>query len=230
MLFSVWWIDELPSDLPPLPFPEPTMTSNDQLSYETETVCSICTEVLNDENENKQLKCGHSFHMNCINKWFIRQCKLRIDCTCPNCRAIILVDPVYAEDDEPNAFSDEDDEDYEDDDDEDDEDEVPIDVISSNLNDVPNAFSDEDEDDEDDEDLIDVIISNLNDRTMESWSFRLNHQSSSFTLEHEGNVYYKFYRVDNDYDITFEVYNKPTNVKTIIFINGEEQDIDLDLV
>ena len=206
MLFLVWWIDELPSDLPPLPFPEPTMTSNDQLSYETETVCSICTEVLNDENENKQLKCGHSFHMNCINKWFIRQCKLRIDCTCPNCRAIILVDPVYAEDDEPNAFSDEDDEDYED------------------------EYYEYYEDDEDDEDLIDVIISNLNDRTMESWSFRLNHQSSSFTLEHEGNVYYKFYRVDNDYDITFEVYNKPTNVKTIIFINGEEQDIDQYLV
>lgn len=44
--------------------------------------CAICFEQVPSTNsaQNKRLSCGHSFHMNCILKWFLRSD------ACPTCR------------------------------------------------------------------------------------------------------------------------------------------------
>ena len=41
--------------------------------------CSICYDIIND-NEKIILKCNHSFHNNCIDKWFTKSHH------CPLCR------------------------------------------------------------------------------------------------------------------------------------------------
>ena len=41
--------------------------------------CSICFENI-DKSDNKILPCGHSFHTNCVLKWFVTSD------TCPVCR------------------------------------------------------------------------------------------------------------------------------------------------
>ena len=42
--------------------------------------CPICYEEMT--NKTTQLKCGHTFHKHCIDRWAEQQC------TCPYCRAV----------------------------------------------------------------------------------------------------------------------------------------------
>lgn len=51
-----------------------------------EEVCSICLVEFDEEDLVSQLqKCGHVFHMNCIEKWVDRD-----HFTCPLCRSFLL--------------------------------------------------------------------------------------------------------------------------------------------
>jgi hypothetical protein len=45
--------------------------------------CSICIDDYKIGNIIRQLKCSHTFHQNCIDKW------LTTNKMCPNCRVII---------------------------------------------------------------------------------------------------------------------------------------------
>ena len=42
--------------------------------------CSICGDNLTDEGYKHTLKCGHSFHQECCDKWMEKNIK------CPTCR------------------------------------------------------------------------------------------------------------------------------------------------
>jgi len=46
--------------------------------------CSVCLEDLKHNDEYIKLHCGHTFHYNCINRWYKRSEK------CPMCRTHIL--------------------------------------------------------------------------------------------------------------------------------------------
>nr|QOI90320.1 hypothetical protein HWQ62_00183 [Pyramimonas orientalis virus] len=47
-----------------------------------EGTCSICQELMNDNNSSKLYECSHSFHHHCIKKWFENKEHI----TCPCCR------------------------------------------------------------------------------------------------------------------------------------------------
>jgi hypothetical protein len=55
-------------------------TDVDELLLEEEVVCSICLELLNDDNVTTNECCNHSYHPVCINTW------LQENNTCPSCR------------------------------------------------------------------------------------------------------------------------------------------------
>ena len=46
--------------------------------------CSICIDDYKIGNIIRQLKCSHTFHQECIDKWFIN------NNICPNCRLVIF--------------------------------------------------------------------------------------------------------------------------------------------
>ena len=48
------------------------------------SICCICLEKL-DFNEKRTFKCGHYFHKDCIDKWFINSMSLK----CPYCKQVI---------------------------------------------------------------------------------------------------------------------------------------------
>ena len=50
----------------------------------TDNVCSICIDSLK-ENVH-MLKCGHKFHLICIQKWYTTLVRQRRPITCPDCR------------------------------------------------------------------------------------------------------------------------------------------------
>ncbi|KAL4282250.1 hypothetical protein GQ457_03G004970 [Hibiscus cannabinus] len=54
-------------------------------------VCSICLAEFGDDDVVSQIqKCGHVFHMNCIEKWMERD-----HFTCPLCRSFLFPNVVY---------------------------------------------------------------------------------------------------------------------------------------
>ena len=54
-----------------------------------ENTCSVCHNNLKDNNSRgiTKLSCNHSFHMDCINKWFLQCNDNNLNQTCPICRA-----------------------------------------------------------------------------------------------------------------------------------------------
>ncbi|KAF6254158.1 hypothetical protein COO60DRAFT_1273282, partial [Scenedesmus sp. NREL 46B-D3] len=46
--------------------------------------CAICFEDFADNDDVKQLPCGHFYHCGCIDEWLLR------DVTCPLCKAPVL--------------------------------------------------------------------------------------------------------------------------------------------
>lgn len=49
-----------------------------------ENLCSICLDTLQEENSIETLElCSHSFHIECLQKWFLRQAN------CPLCRVSV---------------------------------------------------------------------------------------------------------------------------------------------
>lgn len=56
----------------------------EQLRTYADTICIICREEMNADNQVKKLPCDHIFHKNCLRSWFQRQQ------TCPTCRTSIL--------------------------------------------------------------------------------------------------------------------------------------------
>ncbi len=64
-------------------FRYPTVTS-EQLRNYADTICIICREEMNGDNQVKKLPCDHIFHKNCLRSWFQRQQ------TCPTCRTQVL--------------------------------------------------------------------------------------------------------------------------------------------
>lgn len=52
--------------------------------------CSICFEMVRSTNSphTKRLNCGHSYHLECILKWFVKSNQ------CPTCRREHLNDPI----------------------------------------------------------------------------------------------------------------------------------------
>lgn len=54
---------------------------NKNNSFLEENVCSICFDSMN--NSKTTLRCGHTFHESCINRW------IKIKPTCPLCRRIL---------------------------------------------------------------------------------------------------------------------------------------------
>ena len=61
----------------------PTVTAEQLRSY-ADTICIICREEMNGDNQVKKLPCDHIFHKNCLRSWFQRQQ------TCPTCRTQVL--------------------------------------------------------------------------------------------------------------------------------------------
>jgi hypothetical protein len=61
----------------------------------SETVCSICLE----ENSDQKLRCGHCFHIECINNW------LDFNDTCPNCRQSPYPDIFFDDACKPNIVT-----------------------------------------------------------------------------------------------------------------------------
>ncbi|KAL3820738.1 hypothetical protein ACJIZ3_006643 [Penstemon smallii] len=61
-------------------------SSNKGSIDDEEEMCSICLmEFQNEDLVNKLPKCGHLFHMECMEKWLDR-CQF----TCPLCRSLVL--------------------------------------------------------------------------------------------------------------------------------------------
>lgn len=54
-------------------------------SEDIDEICSICIENVNSEKEIRKVKCGHMFHIGCIDKW------TQTNKTCPNCIAEIIL-------------------------------------------------------------------------------------------------------------------------------------------
>jgi hypothetical protein len=49
--------------------------------------CAICISEFSPDDEVRLLPCSHYFHNRCVDEW------LRINASCPTCRASILPDP-----------------------------------------------------------------------------------------------------------------------------------------
>ncbi|KAM4067515.1 ring finger domain-containing protein [Hirsutella rhossiliensis] len=53
--------------------------------YTSTIVCAICLENLQDVDVIRQLCCGHIFHAECIQKWFLKQHSI-----CPLCKSCFM--------------------------------------------------------------------------------------------------------------------------------------------
>ena len=80
--------------------------------------CSICFDEITKETGQTILSCQHSFHFNCIGKWFVQKILDDLDQECPCCRnpgveedRLSLIDDV--EEDEEDEEEDEEEEDDE---------------------------------------------------------------------------------------------------------------------
>jgi len=60
--------------------------SLDLIENNTTTECIICLENINSTTTNLTLNCQHTFHQNCIDKWF----QTTTDSSCPICRTKII--------------------------------------------------------------------------------------------------------------------------------------------
>lgn len=56
------------------------LLKNSKVYCKENVECSICFE--KDDTIIRQMKCGHEFHLRCIDKWFIRKRN------CPYCRRV----------------------------------------------------------------------------------------------------------------------------------------------
>ena len=59
-----------------------------KLGIYNDTICSICLENFNNDDEVRVLNCNHYYHDKCISKWFERNSK------CPLCNKDMMVDEV----------------------------------------------------------------------------------------------------------------------------------------
>jgi hypothetical protein len=53
--------------------------SNVEINLKKEEICIICQDDLQIDDILRTIKCNHSFHLNCIDKWFVENKK------CPMC-------------------------------------------------------------------------------------------------------------------------------------------------
>ncbi|KAI3664905.1 hypothetical protein L6452_43517 [Arctium lappa] len=51
--------------------------------------CSVCLSVLEDGDEIRRLKCKHTFHKGCVDKWLEQD-----RATCPICRRLVLPEAI----------------------------------------------------------------------------------------------------------------------------------------
>ncbi|KAI3824456.1 hypothetical protein L1987_05916 [Smallanthus sonchifolius] len=51
--------------------------------------CSVCLSVLEDGDEIRRLKCEHTFHKGCVDKWLEQD-----RATCPICRRLVVPEPI----------------------------------------------------------------------------------------------------------------------------------------
>lgn len=57
------------------------------MTIETGELCAICQDELNDGSEAEALKCGHCFHVECIDKVMSTQnISIREELKCPVCK------------------------------------------------------------------------------------------------------------------------------------------------
>jgi len=49
--------------------------------------CTICVSELEDREKVRTLRCGHTFHVGCIDKWIV------VNLKCPNCRENVAHNP-----------------------------------------------------------------------------------------------------------------------------------------
>lgn len=57
-------------------------------AFELDSMCSICLD--NSNKKNIKLKCNHSFHKDCINKWIVNCIDKSTSPVCPICRHVIF--------------------------------------------------------------------------------------------------------------------------------------------
>ena len=55
--------------------------------------CSVCLNTFQEKATIRTLACGHTFHMDCIDRWMVG----KEEPTCPTCRAPLLVLPQISE-------------------------------------------------------------------------------------------------------------------------------------
>ena len=55
-------------------------------NHQNRVECSVCLEVLPDNENSRTLSCGHMFHVNCIEQWVATFNNKRKRVNCPCCR------------------------------------------------------------------------------------------------------------------------------------------------
>ena len=53
---------------------------------EHDTICSICIDKFNINDEICKLGCEHEYHLKCIEPWIVVNISNNVELTCPNCR------------------------------------------------------------------------------------------------------------------------------------------------
>ncbi|WCJ31818.1 RING/U-box superfamily protein [Euphorbia peplus] len=69
----------------------PAVPYTNNLRMQSVTECSVCLSEFQEEESVRKLKCKHTFHKDCLDKW-LQECRA----TCPLCRTKVLPDEIVS--------------------------------------------------------------------------------------------------------------------------------------
>lgn len=59
-----------------------------RFNYDEEVECAVCLRKIEDDDETRELRCDHLFHISCLDSWFSHR-----HTTCPLCRDDLVPSP-----------------------------------------------------------------------------------------------------------------------------------------